>query len=238
MSNQATVSADGTAAVVTDDPATEAPDDATVFEVSAVPRLTVTKAVIDENGSPARPSDRLTYVFRVENIGTGLASNVQLLDRVPDALAVLDSQGAQAQGANLTWRLGQLEPGQQTERRLSVQLNAPLDNGLIISNQAQVSGSNLEVDAVLSDDPNTPEPTDPTEVQVISAADLSGLTKSVRDLNGAPVRPGDRLEYSLVVSNQGDAVGTNVVLIDELPPELTAIEAPGAQLTRRPTPSQ
>ena len=72
----------------------------------------------------------------------------------------------------------------------------------------------MEVDAVLSDDPNTPEPTDPTEVQVISAADLSGLTKSVRDLNGAPVRPGDRLEYSLVVSNQGDAVGTNVVLID------------------------
>ncbi|AKT37489.1 isopeptide-forming domain-containing fimbrial protein [Chondromyces crocatus] len=51
--------------------------------------------------------------------------------------------------------------------------------------------------------------------------DLSTSTKSVDDLNGGGVAPGDVLEYIIVVTNTGDDVAHNVTLTDVLPAGLT-----------------
>lgn len=44
------------------------------------------------------------------------------------------------------------------------------------------------------------------------------LTKSVTDLNGGSLIPGDTLEYELVIRNQGNDGALNVTLTDPLPP--------------------
>ncbi|HEV2105623.1 MAG TPA: SdrD B-like domain-containing protein, partial [Candidatus Eisenbacteria bacterium] len=51
----------------------------------------------------------------------------------------------------------------------------------------------------------------------------SGFTKTVADLNGAPVRPGDVLEYTLTMRNSGQDHATQCVLRDTLPANATYV---------------
>ena len=47
--------------------------------------------------------------------------------------------------------------------------------------------------------------------------DFTASVKSVRDVNGAPLRPGDELEYSVTVTNTGTDAALDVLLLDVLP---------------------
>jgi uncharacterized repeat protein (TIGR01451 family) len=58
-----------------------------------------------------------------------------------------------------------------------------------------------------------------TEIFIPNIKD--SLTKSVTDLNGGVVVPGDILEYELIVKNSGNDGATNVVLTDPLPANIT-----------------
>lgn len=60
-----------------------------------------------------------------------------------------------------------------------------------------------------------------TEIFVPNIKDA--LTKSVTDLNGGSLIPGDTLEYELVIKNQGNDGALNVTLIDPLPPGTTFV---------------
>ncbi|XXX77231.1 hypothetical protein WMF30_00455 [Sorangium sp. So ce134] len=53
--------------------------------------------------------------------------------------------------------------------------------------------------------------------------DLATSTKSVLDLNGGGVAPGDTLEYTIIVANTGDDSAAEVVLNDPLPPGVTYV---------------
>ena len=53
--------------------------------------------------------------------------------------------------------------------------------------------------------------------------DFTSSAKSVADLNGGVVNPGDELEYTIVVSNTGDDTSKETVLLDTLPPEVTYV---------------
>ncbi|WP_437590152.1 hypothetical protein [Sorangium sp. So ce1000] len=53
--------------------------------------------------------------------------------------------------------------------------------------------------------------------------DLSTSTKSVLDLNGGGVSPGDTLEYTIIVTNTGDDDAAAVVLNDPLPAGVTYV---------------
>ncbi|WP_437780640.1 hypothetical protein [Sorangium sp. So ce1097] len=53
--------------------------------------------------------------------------------------------------------------------------------------------------------------------------DLSTTSKSVLDLNGGGVTPGDTLEYTIIVANTGDDEAAEVVLSDPLPPGVTYV---------------
>ncbi|GAA0500082.1 hypothetical protein [Deinococcus depolymerans] len=54
-----------------------------------------------------------------------------------------------------------------------------------------------------------------TEIFVPNIKDA--LTKTVTDLNGGPLIPGDTLEYELVIRNQGNDGALNVILTDPIP---------------------
>ncbi len=63
--------------------------------------------------------------------------------------------------------------------------------------------------------------------------DLSTSTKSVEDLNGGGVAPGDTLEYTIVITNTGDGPAFDVVMNDQIPAGVTYV--PGSiQITAGP----
>ncbi len=228
--NQAFVVAEGLAAAPTDDPATPAADDATVLVVRSSPDLSAsTKSVVDANGAPVRPGDLLTYALGITNRGGDVAREVVVTDVVPPALVVEDAGGAAVQGDTLVWRVGDLAPDAVRELVFTARVRMPLANGTIVDNQGRLAAANLGVPAV-TDDPRTPLLGDPTRVQVVSAADLSGGTKTVEDLNGGDVRPGDRLRYTITVRNAGDDAARGLVVRDPLPEALRDPQAPGARV--------
>ncbi|HVK69985.1 MAG TPA: DUF3344 domain-containing protein, partial [Polyangium sp.] len=53
--------------------------------------------------------------------------------------------------------------------------------------------------------------------------DFTTSGKSVADLNGGVVDPGDELEYTLVVTNSGDDSSKDTILTDKLPAEVTYV---------------
>jgi len=59
----------------------------------------------------------------------------------------------------------------------------------------------------------------------------SGFTKNVVDLNGAPVRPGDVLEYTIAMTNTGQDAAVQTVVRDTLPANATYVPGSIAVLT-------
>ncbi len=53
--------------------------------------------------------------------------------------------------------------------------------------------------------------------------DLTSSVKTVRDVNGAPLRPGDELEYTISIANTGSDSATGVSLLDALPRAVTFV---------------
>jgi uncharacterized repeat protein (TIGR01451 family) len=226
VANQATVAADGLATPVpTDDPTTPAPRDPTrVVVVSASDLDGSQKTVLDENGAPARPGDFLTWQITLLNRGDAVARNVSVSDVVDPnltAIAPLDGGTFDAATRTVRWTVPQVDitPAQLT-LRFRAQIVRPLASGTVISNQASIlSGSTT----VLTDDPATPAPHDPTRITVVSAPDLSTSTKSVVGDTGGQVGPGQVVTYTIRVHNSGDALATGVVVSDPVDPNLDQV---------------
>ncbi|EYF06429.1 internalin, putative [Chondromyces apiculatus DSM 436] len=58
---------------------------------------------------------------------------------------------------------------------------------------------------------------------VTFAPDFTTSTKTVQDLNGGGLLPGDILEYTVAIENSGDDASINTVLTDALPPGVTYV---------------
>ena len=226
VSNQATVSARGIEALPTDDPTTPEEDDPTALRIVAEPALAVSKTITDVNGGTLRPGEDIIYTIAVENEGSGTARNAVIEDPIPGQLQRVFAIDGEIANGIARWDVGDVAPGARIERTITARVRAPLPNGFVVSNQARARADNLTVARVLSDDPTTPEVGDPTRRQVISAADFTGATLSVEDLNDGDFRPGDRVRYTLVVTNVGDDAGRNTTVASVLPDTLTELAAP------------
>ncbi|MBI3071047.1 MAG: DUF11 domain-containing protein [Deltaproteobacteria bacterium] len=228
--NQAFVSSrEITTPVPSDDPRTPAQGDETKVTVRSAPDFAgSTKEVATPQGTPTRPGHALNYTITVTNKGTMTAKNVAVTDvvDVTNLTDVVVGENGVLQGNTITWLVPTLAPDAQTKFTFSAKVKVPTDNGTIISNQGEIRSTEIQT-PVKTDDPRTTEANDPTKVTIISASDLTGSTKRVRDVNGGVVEPGDTLEYTIAVTNRGDAVAKDVVVTDPIDPNLEAV-APGA----------
>jgi len=234
IANQGTLSCPGCGAVVlTDDPATAASDDPTVVVVGSSPVLSVRKTVVDDDGGLVDPGDILTWTIVVENTGDSCADNVVVVDPIDANLGDVQPQqgGVLDPGTQtVTWSsagtpaLVRLCPGAVNAATVVVRttIDTPLADGTQVCDQVNVRSDELTV-PVVSDDPGTAAAGDATCVNVVSAAVLSDASKTVVDANGAPVRPGDALGYTISFTNQGNAVATGVVVRDPIDPSLTNV---------------
>lgn len=141
----------------------------------------------------------LRYRFLVRNGGPAPATGVTLQLTLPSGAGLaggLQAAGCGEQGGLVICSVPDLADGQSQE--LVIDLSAPPGGGRVVVSAAAFANE------------GDPEPADNTPVAsvVAGAPDLGALAVSSR----AQVRPGDRLSYTITISNSGSAPATGVTL--------------------------
>ncbi len=155
------------------------------------PVLSITKT---DGRTTAQPGETLTYTITIQNSSPAAASGVTVTDALPSQVTYQSaSDSPLVTGNTLTWN-GLNVPG-NGQKILTVQVRVRDDaqNGVIISNTAQIQGG--------------PSATDTTAV-VGSTQESFRVT--ITD-SPDPVRPDENLRYETCVTNQTNAPATTTV---------------------------
>ncbi len=236
IANQGTFSGQNFPNVRTDDPDTSAANDATITPFGDRPDLTALKVdslFEDSNGNGVpSPGEVLLYTIELTNRGQGEATNV-LFEDVPGDFTSLIAGTVTASlpsaqilrgnggGANdVAVLVPQLANAESVTITFKVRIDGSLPFAVVeIANQGRVASAELAT--ILTDDPDTPQVQDATRTTVATVPVLR-TTKSaaVTDLNGDGNGPGDLIDYTIVIRNDGTAA-SEIVVTDPLSPSLT-----------------
>ncbi len=228
--NQGILNSGNAPSVLSDDPQTTEPGDPTITSVFAQPRMIAAKrAVLIETGvqdGVAGAGDTLLYEVELRNDGDTAATNAVFSD-TPDAATPLVAgsvvagpgvsivRGNTAGDASVEARIEAIPAGSSVSLSFRVAIPADLPAGTTrIQNQGSLAGANFA--NVPTDDPDTPEVSDPTITTVrfprLAATKRVALEEDV-DRDGT-VTPGDRLLYTIEIENRGPAGAAGVVFDD------------------------
>src|SRR5262249_40200594 len=154
-----------------------------------------------EAADPVRIGDQLEYVARFGNAGGAALLNTQLTVTLPPGTTVVDPGGGTPGAGTVTWALGALNPGQTGERppRVRVDDLGATDPLVRVTRATIASGATAARGSVVT--------------QVQPAAPLA-LVMTVRP---EPVDPGQRITYTLTVTNRGAAKSDDVQIRMPIP---------------------
>ncbi len=209
--------------------ATLTADDDAFVRVSAVvlaPAVRATKSATlavdaDGDGVPS-PGDTLEYTVVISNSGTGPAQGMVFSD-TPDLNTSLiagsvdisacpgclvtsgNSPGDTTVGVNI----GSLAPGAAV--RIYFRVTIGTDGFTSVANQGTVGGTNFG--SLLTDDPDTPTPSDPT----ITPVTIEPPNLTITKFGPTEATVGSPLTYTGTLTNTSDSTAYNVVLVDYLP---------------------
>jgi uncharacterized repeat protein (TIGR01451 family) len=147
-----------------------------------------------------------TFEIVVTNRGDAAAKNVVVTDTVTGAIQFRSADnGGTQQGNNIVWRIGTLEAGQSRTLTATFACNTigKVRNSAMVSYCAEAS-ADCEMD-----------------VKGIPAI----LLECVDDPD--PIELGSNLTYTIEVTNQGSAVGTNIAINCTLPAEEEYVSSTG-----------
>ncbi|MEZ4625360.1 MAG: hypothetical protein R2843_11360 [Thermomicrobiales bacterium] len=155
------------------------------------------------------PGETATFMIVVTNLGPNLAKNVEIVETLPPGswTVTTDPVGLAQElvGNQLTVTVGDLESEAQVTITISREVST--DDCGSIENTATVSGGN---EFPINDESRPNVDTGSFEV-------LCTDIQTVKSPKSATVNPGGLIEFSIVVSNIGESVAKDVVIIDALP---------------------
>jgi uncharacterized repeat protein (TIGR01451 family) len=208
----------------------------TTTAIPRAPGIVVEKVSSLNLGSDGRatPGDLITYTFNVRNTGNTTLSNVTLNDPLftPSALTLsLGTDAPPAGDSTDTAAPGwfRLSPGDV----LANTSQYPLTQANIDAGQVQNQGSvayttpgNPTVQTVVTNDPRTPIPNDPTITPVPQVPQIAVVKEvaNVADTNASGLTDaGDVVTYRFRVQNTGNVPLTNVAVQDR---DVNVVESP------------
>jgi len=213
VSNQGLVSGSNFTSILTDDPTTPTPNDATRTTLTIPPTLRITK----EGPAEANAGSNITFTGTLTNYGTAAAENVTLVDYLPDGLTfVSSSHGAtyNPPPANtVTWNLGTLNGGASISGWVTVHVSDNVTNNTTLSNLFSVTWKDGSGQSY--------GPATATKDIIVRTSPLLSIVK-----NGpATGIRGSLLTYTGTLTNYGTAAAENVTLVDYLPDGLTFVSS-------------
>ncbi len=175
--------------------------------------------------------DTITYTLTFSNSGDGLAQNVIITDEIPITITNLISTSS---GATITptgsvtfaWLVEDLSAGESGIITLTGQVSPTLSEDTTLTNIAIITTSTLES----STDNNTAQ----AVLNIYPRPDLS-INKTASSSTPAA---GERLTYTIKISNLNSVSASGVVISDVIPAETTyvpgSISGTGADATANP----
>lgn len=175
--------------------------------VSPALRLALSKQVFR---SPVNVGEQISFTLRLTNTGGFTLTTVPLTDTFDTTyLQYLSASPPpnNASAGQLTWNNvgGPLPVGQSTSVVVTFRaLTATTGTTNIANAIAEYNGNFLRKPVTATAD-----------VQITSPALV--INKTSANTNGDPLRPGERITYTIVVTNAGDGTANNVTISDTLP---------------------
>ncbi|MBN1221348.1 MAG: DUF11 domain-containing protein [Anaerolineae bacterium] len=182
--------------------------------VVSQPVVSVTKTSVPTPTTMVTPGQVIAYSFIITNSGPATATNFVLTDTVPADTTYVGGSASTGNtgivsevGGTITLTgTGLVTPNNVLTMSFQVTVNSPLPNGTVISNQGWYTYA--EASAL--------QPTNEVTHLVQSAVDITP-TKTAVPAPGTSVSPGDRITYTITITNNGSADATNAVLTDTVP---------------------
>jgi uncharacterized repeat protein (TIGR01451 family) len=200
-------------AIVSADQVDPDPADNTDAEETTV--LSEADLSLVKDGTPGQvvPGELLTYTLTISNAGPSDAHNLVLTDSLPAEVAFVSATPPPSPGSDPpTWNLGTLPVGESRVLTLTVQVQSWVTR--TFTNTAVVTTTSTDPDPADNEDSHQTTPLEPQ-------ASLSVLKVG----DPAAVAPGELVTYTLVVSNAGPSDAQDVVVTDDLPAEVSLVDA-------------
>ena len=221
LSNQASADSKEQQGIVSDDPTTGDPDDATVVPVIADPVMTVSK---DDQVLLTQPGTTLVYRIDYGNVGNQNATGVVLTETVPANTvysAAASTPGwscADGSGPGTTCALtiGDVAVG-GASALFAVVVDDPLPPAVTeIDNTIEITDDGVEFDPIA---PVIPSTDSANEITPIGGA--FPQLQIDKDDGGVGVTPGQRYFYGIDYANIGNQGATGVVITETVPDDVT-----------------
>ncbi|MGB0385470.1 MAG: DNRLRE domain-containing protein [Ardenticatenaceae bacterium] len=177
-------------------------------EIDLVPRPDL-EVQIEGAPNPVKAGGRLTYTITIANRGSSEATNITLSDRLPANLTLDEStldDECQSNFGTVNCTFDQLESGGQTSTTFVVQVLEDTQGTITNIVSVQAEG-----------DLNQQNNSATSQTQVEAQADLEVKKEAAPN----PVIAGERLTYTITISNTGPSQATNITLSDTLPANVT-----------------
>jgi uncharacterized repeat protein (TIGR01451 family) len=191
-----------------------------VFEENTpTPSLNIVKKLT--SNETVLVDDTVTYSIQFQNTGPGTAKNVTISDVLANEfnyvsfttnVDLIFSQSGQI----LTWRIAntnsELPPSARWYDINIVVKLSHITNTNKVCNASSVSASGITSKQTGASCINTIQDPGKPEARLSTDKTVENLTQNISDANGTLARPGDKLKYTILITNSGDTEYKNLKL--------------------------